>query len=108
MRRARSVATFEPSAAGFVNPGRTILERLPDSHLTRSSRAFSLSLTTTVFSQRSTGWFSAYPRRADAGGPAILHLSHSTAYGNRFLHQPPPAFVTHNLPRFDGVRLLLS
>ena len=41
---------------------RTILVRLPDPHLTRSRRAFSLSLTTTVFSQRSTGWFSACPR----------------------------------------------
>jgi hypothetical protein len=79
-------------------PGRTILERLPDPHLTRSSRAFSLSLTTTVFSQRSTGWFDAYPRRADAGGPTSLHLSHSTAFRNRFLHQPPPAFVTHRSP----------
>jgi len=34
----------------------------------------------TVFSQRSTGWFDAYPRRADAGGPQSLHLSHSTTY----------------------------
>src|SRR6188472_1910067 len=69
------------------SPDRTILERLPDPHLTRSSRAFSLSLTTTVFSQRSTGWFDAYPRRADAGGPTSLHLSHSTTFRNRFLHQ---------------------
>ena len=38
-------------------------------HLIRSSRTVSLSLTTTVFSQRSTGWFDAHPRKADAGGP---------------------------------------
>src|SRR4051795_4776864 len=43
-------------------------------------RAFSLSLTTTVFSQRSTGWFDASPPKGDAGGPTSLHLSHSTAY----------------------------
>src|SRR5450755_123937 len=49
-------------------------------------RAFSLSLTTTVFSQRSTGWFDAHPRRADAGGPTILHLSHSSAYVRGLLH----------------------
>jgi len=56
-----------------------ILERLPGPHLTRSRRAFSLSLTMTVLSQRSTGWFDARPREADAGGPTSLHLSHSTA-----------------------------
>ena len=44
------------------------------------------------------GRFDAYPRRADVGGPAILHLSHSTAFRNRFLHQPPFAFVTHGSP----------
>ena len=56
------------------------LERLPGPHLTRSSPPSPCTLTTTVFSQRSTGWFDAYPRRADAGGPTSLHLSHSTAY----------------------------
>ena len=60
--------------------GQALLERLPGPHLTRSSRAVSLSLTTTVFSQRSTGRFDAYPRRADAGGPTSLHLSHSTTF----------------------------
>src|SRR5512132_1435417 len=49
-------------------------------------RAVSLSLTTTVFNQRSTGWFSAHPRKADAGGPTSLHLSHSTAYERCLLH----------------------
>ena len=32
------------------------------------------------------GRLGAYPRRADAGGPAILHLSHSSAYVRVFLH----------------------
>ena len=32
------------------------------------------------------GRFDAYPRRADAGGPTSLHLSHSTAYVRVFLH----------------------
>ena len=67
----------QPDIQTNVDPG--ALERLPGPHLTRSSRAFSLSLTTTVFSQRSTGWFDANPRRADTGGPTSLHLSHSTA-----------------------------
>jgi hypothetical protein len=67
-------------------PGRALLERLPGPHLTQSSHAFSLSLSTTVFSQRTTGRFSARPRRANAGGPTSLHLSHSTTYEQRLLH----------------------
>jgi hypothetical protein len=62
------------------HPSRALLERLPGPHLTQSSHAFSLSLSTTVFSQRTTGWFSARPRRADTGGPTSLHLKHSTTY----------------------------
>jgi hypothetical protein len=69
-----------------VTPGQALLERLPGPHLTQSSHAFSLSLSTTVFSQRTTGWFSARPRRADAGGPTSLHLSHDTAYESYLLH----------------------
>jgi hypothetical protein len=33
------------------------------------------------------GRFDAYPRRADAGGPTSLHLSHSTAYERCLLHR---------------------
>jgi hypothetical protein len=33
------------------------------------------------------GQFDAYPRRADAGGPTSLHLSHSTAYERCLLHR---------------------
>ena len=49
-----------------TSPG--ALERLPGPHLTRSSHAFSLTLTTTVFSQRSSGRFDAYPRRSTPKG----------------------------------------
>ncbi len=49
-------------------PGRAILERLPGPHLTRSRRASPLTLTTTVFSQRSSGWFDACPRRPTPEG----------------------------------------
>ena len=53
---------------GITPPGRALLERLPDPHLTRSSRAFPLSLSTTVFSQRTRGRFDAYPRRSTPEG----------------------------------------
>ena len=61
---------FDASTATPVPdfPGRALLGRLPGPHLARSSRAFSLSLTTTVFSQRSTGRFGACPRRPTPEG----------------------------------------
>ena len=43
-------------------PTRAIPERLPGPHMTRSNRAFSLPLTTTVFSQRNAGSFRICPR----------------------------------------------
>jgi hypothetical protein len=39
-----------------------------------SHAAFSSTLTTTVFSQRSSRWFDAIPRKDDAEGPHNLHL----------------------------------
>jgi hypothetical protein len=45
-----------------------LLDRLLGPHLTWSHHAFSLSLTTTVFSQRSAGWFDARPRRPTPEG----------------------------------------
>ena len=65
---------------------RALLERLPDPHLTGSSPAFSLiahhdGLQPT---QHRVVW--RLPPKADAGGPAILHLSHSSAYGRDLLH----------------------
>jgi hypothetical protein len=48
-------------------------------------RAFSLTLTTTVFSQRSSGWFSACPR-----GPALegqqSSISHTAPHLKGLLH----------------------
>lgn len=44
------------------------LARLPGPHLTRSHRAFPLTLTTTVFNQRSPEWFDACPRRPTPKG----------------------------------------
>ena len=77
-------------------PGRALLERLPGPHLTRSSHAFSLTANHDGLqpTQRQGG-FSACPRRADAGGPTIPHLSHSSAYVGVFYTTPPSAFVTH-------------
>ncbi len=67
-------------------PHRQLLDRLPGPHLTRSGRAFSLSLTTTVLSQRSRGWFGAYPRRpTPKGHPSFISCTASPSRGT-FLH----------------------
>jgi hypothetical protein len=64
-----------------TSPDRTILERLPDPHLTRSTpRLLPERSPRQSSANAAPGWFDAYPRRTDAGGPAILHLSHSTAF----------------------------
>ena len=76
-------------------PGRTLLARLPGPHLTRSRRAFSLSLTTTVFSQRSTGWFGAYPRRPTPEGQQSSISRTAPPIEGIFYTTPPSAFVTH-------------
>ena len=72
-------------------PGRDVYWAMPDNGFgtKANSRSFLLSLTTTVFSQRSTGWFSARPRKADAGGPTSLHLLHSTAFDGVPTSTPP-------------------
>jgi len=41
------------------------------------------------------GRFDACPHRADAGGPTVLHLSHSSAYLGVLYTTPPSASVTH-------------
>ncbi len=74
-------------------PGRALLARLPGPHLMRSSRTFSLSLTTTVFSQRSTGWFDACPRRPTSEGHTSISCTASHPKGSYMA--PPSAFVTH-------------
>ena len=63
----------------------------------RISCAFSTSLTTTVFSQRSRWWFEASPRRAAPKGqpssPA-QHRFHELSY-----IEPPSTFVAHLQPK---------
>jgi hypothetical protein len=88
-RRLNSARPAGPS-------GRTLLERLPGPHLTRSTpRLFPGRSPRRSSANAAPGRFDARPRRADAGGPAILHLSHSTAYEESTYMEPPSAFVTH-------------
>jgi len=71
-----STTTPNPS----TSPNRTILERLPGPHLTRSTpRLLPERSPRQSSANAAPGRFDAYPRRTDAGEPAILHLSHSTA-----------------------------
>ena len=62
---------------------------LPDA----SGAPFSLSLTTTVFSQRSTGWFDACPRRPTPEGHSSI--SHTAPFPKVPTYHPPSTFVTH-------------
>jgi len=77
---------------------RVLLERLPDPHLTRSSRAFSLTLTTTVFSQRRSGRFSACPRRPTLEGQRSPISRTAPPMKSASYMTPPSAFVTHAAP----------
>ena len=64
-----------------TRPDRTILERLPGPYLTRSTpRLLPERSPRQSSANAAPGRFDAYPRGADAGEPAILHLSHSTAF----------------------------
>ena len=64
-----------------TSPDRTILERLPGPYLTRSTpRLLPERSPRQSSANAAPGWFDAYPRRTDAGEPAVLHLSHSTAF----------------------------
>jgi hypothetical protein len=58
-------------------------------------RAFPLSLTTTVFSQRSTGWFDACPRRPTPEGQPSS-ISRTAPLQKDLLHGPPSTFMTHH------------
>ena len=65
------------------------LERLPGPYLTRSlPRLFPGRSPRQSSANAAPGQFDARPRRADAGGPTILHLSHSSAYIRGLLHDP--------------------
>jgi hypothetical protein len=63
--------------------------------------AFSLTLATTVFSQRSTGWFSACPRRPTLEGHQFsITCTASLLKGVSYM-TPPSAFVTHGHQNLD-------
>src|SRR5207302_10915870 len=64
----------------------------------RISCAFSLSLTTTVFSQRSTEWFSVCPRRPTLEGQQSS-ISRTAPPPKVSYITPPSAFVTHSARR---------
>jgi len=64
-----------------TSPDRTLLERLPGPYLTSSTpRLLPERSPRQSSANAAPGWFDACPRRTDAGEPAILHLSHSTAF----------------------------
>ena len=69
---ATSFLNDASTATPVRSPVRALLGRLPGPHLTHLMRRF-LSLTTTVFSQHSTGWFDACPegRRRRAAPPSL-------------------------------------
>jgi len=71
-----------------VSPRRTLLERLPGPHLTRSSAPSPRTLTTTVFSQRSTRRFDALPRRATPKGQQASIPNTAPPIRRSCLHQP--------------------
>jgi hypothetical protein len=78
-----------PSVFVTTRQQRFACARLPDPHLTPLPAPFPRSLTTTVFSQRSTRWFEASPRRAAPKGP-FLHLPNSTInHESRLPHRTP-------------------
>src|SRR6185295_11309268 len=56
--------------------------------------AFSTSLTTTVFSQRSMWWFAATLRKGGCEGPH-LHLLHSTTSKSSTYIEPLSVLVAH-------------
>ena len=67
--------------------------RLPDPHLTPND-AFSTSLTTTVFSQRSMWWFGASPRRATPKGQTFISCTAPNKSRNALpLHSTLHSFV---------------
>jgi hypothetical protein len=62
-------------------------------------RALSLSLTTTVFNQRSTGRFGALPRRTTPEGQQASISSTAPPMNDVSYTTPPSAFVTHGCRR---------
>jgi hypothetical protein len=66
----------------------------PGPHPDASHDAFSSSLTTTVFSQRSTRWFGSVPPQGDSEGPRSS-ISRTAPHQGPVLHRPLLAFRTH-------------
>src|SRR3954462_2887164 len=77
--------------------------RLPDPHLTRSRRAFSLTLTTGALSPSRSRWFGACLRRpAPRGLPSSrTHIAWRTVVRVIDDHGLQPAFVSQGLPTAD-------
>jgi hypothetical protein len=107
--------TPEPSVSMPSARVSTPQQRTPSRHRPSASGTSSWSppdaITPRLFPERSPrqssanaapGRFDAYPRRVDAGGPAILHLSHSSAYVRVIYTAPPSAFVTHGAALLKG------
>jgi hypothetical protein len=59
--------------------------RLRDSHLTRSRRAVSATLTTPALDRRSLRWFAASPCRAATGGPTPISRAAPLQSGLRYI-----------------------
>ena len=77
------------------HPGQTLSGTSSWSPPDASSAPSPRSLTTTVFSQRSTGWFSALPRRTTLEGQQASISSTAPPMNDVSYTTPPSAFVTH-------------
>ena len=82
-----------PSVLLTTRQQRFACARLPDPHLTPLTTPFPRSLTTTVFSQRSTRRFEASPRRATPKGLPSSPVQHH--FRNSSYMEAPSMFVTH-------------
>ena len=82
-----------------TSPDRTILERLPDPHLTRSRLAFSLNAhhDSRQLTQLQGG-LTPTPAGPTPEGQQSSISRIAPHFRKLFLHQPPSAFVTHGSP----------
>jgi hypothetical protein len=87
-----------PSVFVTTRPQRFTCARLPDPYLTPHRMPFPRTLTTTVFSQRSTRRFGASPRRTAPKGQ-FLHLPNSIIN-----HESPPTALLRRHAGWVGVR----
>jgi hypothetical protein len=89
-----------------TRPDRTILERLPGPHLTRSSLAFSLDAHHDGLQPTQLqGGLTPAPAGPTPEGQQSSISRTAPLFRNRFLHQPPSAFVTHGPPGSRAWRL---